>query len=137
MLLLITKDLKKQLEEIGQNEVNFILCNSEPDPTFSQWADILAPCGFACTIMDPKVNANSFISSRKRLGLAKETVWARLVYNYHPEVQGEILLKMSDLADKGSIVTTRNVTLNWKDVRKAHQMVETSKTLGKIVLTVD
>jgi NADPH2:quinone reductase len=67
-----------------------------------------------------------------------EYMFARSMYQTPDMIeQHHILTKISRLVDEGKLRTTLNTRLepiNAENLRKAHAMIETGRTIGKIVL---
>ena len=77
------------------------------------------------------------------LGGAKESVQAEAekrnieAKNYLVHSSGEDMAKLADLLQRGEMKAHVAYTFAFEDMAKAHQQVETRKTNGKVVVTVD
>ncbi len=72
------------------------------------------------------------------MSLHWEFVYTRSMYATRDQIrQHDLLNRVSDLIDAGVLRTTMNETfgtINAANLRRAHQLIETNKALGKIVL---
>jgi len=135
------QDLRTQLDQNNITSVDHIFCTAEPEHTIAQWYGIIKACGTAGIILDPSpsiyAEIGKFLCGPKRVSLSREVIWARGYYNEQPEKQGNILQRLTNLVDQKKVVSTATQVMDWENMAEAHKLVETSKTIGKIVLRVN
>jgi len=132
---------REELERIGIKEVEYILCCNSTEMHFQNMADVIAPQGKICTIVETKdqqpVNINLFQS--KSATLAWELMFTKSMYQT-PDMQSqhELLTCVAELIEQGVLKTTLHEMLGRLDaqnLREAHHRIETGQTIGKIVLS--
>jgi NADPH:quinone reductase len=98
--------------------------------------EIIRPFGQLCLIDDPE-NFDIRIFKRKALSLHWEFMFAKSLFNFNMESQGEILQKVAKLVEAGKIRSTANVKLsglNVSNFKQAHTMLESGEAIGKITI---
>ncbi len=118
---------------------DYILCNNDTDGYFEAMATLIKPQGKICSIVETTKSVNLDLLKTKSATFVWEFMFTRSMFQT-PDmaVQGEILAKISQLIDNGSIKTTLNQVLspiNAENLRKAHAQIEAGNTIGKIVLS--
>ena len=74
---------------------------------------------------------------RKSITVSWELMFTKSLFGYKPETQGQILAEVAGLADAGRLKpVVRKVLsgLSSENLRSAHTMLESSTTIGKIVI---
>ncbi len=123
-------DLAAQVPEGAE----FVLsCAEKPD--WKALSTILKPFGRICSIL-PAVGADLGGIFMKRGTVAFEVMFARAMHGVEPERQGAILDRVADFLDRKVLRSPVTKVLDWKDVRAAHEAIDTAHTLGKLVLRV-
>lgn len=131
--------LQAQLETHGFSYIDSIFSLYRTDAYWEQIADIIAPQGKVCAIMDhmSPVDLNQLKS--KSITFVWESMFTRPIFQTQDLAkQGEWLKQLAAWVDQGYIRTTMQEELhpiNAKNLRKAHQQIESGKTVGKIVLS--
>jgi NADPH:quinone reductase len=128
---------KEQMAEIGIPEVEYIAGLTATDIHYPGLVEVLVPQGKFGLIDDPKsLDANPL--KRKSASLHWEFMFARSLFSTPDMVaQHALLNEVSELVDAGVIRTTLASTLGLisaKSLKKAHALVESGRSRGKVVL---
>ncbi|CAM5221230.1 Zinc-type alcohol dehydrogenase-like protein OS=Castellaniella defragrans OX=75697 GN=HNR28_003201 PE=3 SV=1 [Castellaniella defragrans] len=130
--------LAAQVEALGLGAPAFVFSTSHTDDYLADIATLLAPQGRLALIDDPKV-FDIVPLKRKSLSVHWESMFTRsLMKTADIARQQEILRKVAELADAKKIMTTREQslgTINAANLRKAHALIESGRSIGKIVLS--
>lgn len=126
-----------QLEAHGIKEVAFIFSNAQSDTYLPQYNEILAPQGRLGLIDSPKTfDINSL--KAKSISVHWESMFTRSLYMTNDiQRQGQILTHIAELLDHGEIQPTLTRVMrpmNAATLREAHQLIETNRSVGKIVI---
>lgn len=132
-----TEDLAVQLKRLGLAGVDYIL-NTAELTNFPQLVSVLNPLGHICSIVTGEAARCLDVTelTPKRGTLSFELMFTRPRLNLEPEKQGQILERVASLLDEGTLISTVTQVMDWSDVQRAHEAIETGHTVGKIVLTV-
>lgn len=118
---------------------DYILCNNDTDAYFEILAGLIKPQGKICSIVETAQPVDLDLLKSKSATFVWEFMFTRSMFQTHDmAVQGEILNKIGQLIDNGSIKTTLNQVLspiNADNLRNAHAQIEAGNTIGKIVLS--
>lgn len=132
-----SRDLHEQLQHLGLAGVDYIFTTAALT-NFPQLVQVLNPFGTLCCILGgpatQSLDASGLVS--KRGTLTFELMFTRPRVNIDLERQGAILDRVADWLDRGVLVTTLTKAMDWKQVAEAHRAIETTHTLGKMVLEV-
>ena len=127
-----------QLKAIGYDSVDYILCLNSTEKHWTNMAEVIAPQGKICSIVDSKEPLNINLLKGKSVTFVWESMFTRSLYQTPDiEEQHRILNEVSQLADAGKIQTTINERLapiNAANLRLAHTKLEAGRTIGKIVI---
>ena len=131
------KPLKEQMNAIGIPEVEYIAGLTATDIHYPALVEVLAPQGKFGLIDDPKsLDANPL--KRKAASLHWEFMFARSLYGTPDMIaQHDLLNEVSALVDAGVIRTTLVNAfglINADNLKKAHALVESGRSRGKVVL---
>ena len=130
-------DLPAQLAAIGAGQVRHVFSITNTDRHWPAIAAVVAPQGRIGLIDDPAPFDISLIK-RKSVSLHWEFMFARPLFaTPDMEEQHRLLAEVARLVDAGSIRTTMTENLGpitAASLRRAHAMVESGRTRGKIVL---
>jgi zinc-binding alcohol dehydrogenase family protein len=131
------KPLGPQLEALGIGQVDHAIGLTHTDDYFDQIVEIVKPQGQFGLIDDPKALDVTKLK-RKSISLHWESMFTRSTYQT-PDMarQHEILDRVARLVDEGTIRTTLGEhfgAITAANLRRAHQLVESHKAKGKIVL---
>jgi len=132
-----SKPLVAQVEQLNIGQVTHVASLTHTDTYLDSYVELLAPMGKIALIDDPK-SIDIKKLKQKSLSLHWEFMFTRSMFNTSDiNKQHQLLNKVSDLIDQGYIQTTvgNNLgTINAKNLRIAHKMLESGKSIGKIVL---
>lgn len=127
-----------QLKEIGFDQVDYIFCLNSTDKHWNGMAEAIAPQGKICSIVETDAPLNLNLLKNKSVAFVWELMFTRSTYQTPDMIeQHKLLGEVSRLVDNGALRTTSNATLspiNASNLRKAHAMLESGSTVGKIVL---
>jgi zinc-binding alcohol dehydrogenase family protein len=133
-----TKPLVAQLRDIAIPQVEFIAGLNATDRHYPVLVEALAPQGKFGLIDDPGA-LDVTLLKRKSASLHWEFMFARPVFQTSDMLaQHRLLNEVADLVDAGVIRTTLGENLgkiNAATLKKAHAMIESGRTRGKLVLT--
>jgi NADPH2:quinone reductase len=132
-----TKPLVAQLRDIAIPEVEFIASLTATDTHYPALVEALAPQGKLGLIDDPQ-RLDVTLLKRKSASLHWEFMFARPVYQT-PDMpaQHALLDEVAAMVDAGVIRTTLAETLgtiNARNLKRAHALIESVHTRGKLVL---
>ena len=134
-----TNPLADQLQALQMSPVKYIVSLTATARNFPQLVEVLAPQGKIGLIDDP-ATLDVVPLKRKAASLHWEFMFARSMWRT-PDMaqQGKLLNRISDLVDRGELRSTQTQTFSPIDVnnlKRAHAMVESGKTIGKVTLTI-
>lgn len=131
-------NLKEELAQIGHNEVNYILDFVDLGFYWESIAEIIKPQGHIVSITESSNPLNLDILKVKSVSFHWEFMYTRSMFQTEDmERQYEILNHISELLEAGTIQSTLTTTLQGftvENLKKAHQMQESGKTIGKTVI---
>jgi NADPH2:quinone reductase len=132
-----SKPLKPQIEALKLPPVALIASLTATEQHFPALIDLLAPQGKFGLIDDP-ATLNAMPLKSKSASLHWEAMFARSSYTT-PDIiaQHHLLNDVADLIDKGVLRTTldqRFGTINAANLKKAHALIESGASVGKVVL---
>jgi zinc-binding alcohol dehydrogenase family protein len=129
--------LAAELERIGIPHPDYIVSLTQTDRHFTEIAKAIAPQGKFGLIDDPKPIDISLLKG-KSVSLHWESMFTRSIFETPDMVrQHEILSEMAVLVDAGEIRTTVGEhfgNINAANLKRAHALLESGKSRGKIVL---
>ncbi|MFC5652484.1 zinc-binding alcohol dehydrogenase family protein [Paenibacillus solisilvae] len=127
-----------QLKAIGHANVEYILCLNQTAQHWENMAEAIAPQGKICSIVETSEPLNLTLLKNKSASFAWEFMFTRSMYETADMAEQHLLLdQLADRIDAGKLRTTithRLSPINAATLRKAHAMIETGSTIGKIVL---
>lgn len=129
--------LLAQLQAAGVGEVSHVTSLTHTDSHFEQLIEALQPQGKLALIDDP-ASLDVVPMKRKALSLHWELMFTRSLYQTADMIrQHELLDRVAELIDQGVLKTTFGEhygTINAANLRRAHQLLESGRAQGKIVL---
>lgn len=129
--------LAPQLAALGHETVTHVVSLTHTDRYYPQFVEILAPFGQLALIDDPPSLDVSKLKARS-LSLVFELMFTRSLFKTNMESQGRLLGEVAALIDSGVIRTTvggENFgTIDAANLKRAHALLESGKSRGKIVL---
>jgi NADPH2:quinone reductase len=133
-----SKPLAEQLTAIGHANVALVASLTGTDQHFPAMPTLIAPQGKFALIDDPKA-LDVMPLKYKSISLLWETMFTRSLYGTPDMIaQHKLLNDVSTMIDDGLIVTTmaKELTpINAANLKKAHALIESGKSIGKVVLT--
>ena len=132
-----TQDLNTQIKALGLDAPRYIFSTNQTETYLPQISKLIAPQGKFGLIDDPKsLDIGEFKS--KSVSVHWEFMFTRSMFNTTDiEQQSQLLHQVAELVDNHRIKTTLNQTLgkiNAKNLKLAHELIETGRAKGKIVL---
>ena len=131
-------DLKNELERIGYSQVNYILEFVNLKGYWELMAEIIKPQGHIVSITGSDEPLNLNILKTKSVSFSWEFMYTRSMYATEDiDRQHQILNKISNLLDDGTLQTTLTTTLEGfsvENLKQAHKIQESGKTIGKTVI---
>ena len=132
-----SRPLAAQISELGIGAPAFVFSTTHTEKHAADIAELIAPQGRFALIDDPKV-FDIMLFKRKAVSIHHELMFTRSIYGT-PDMseQGKILDAMAVLVDDGKIRTTLTRKLspiNAANLKTVHALIESSTSIGKIVL---
>src|SRR3984893_7839031 len=129
--------MKEQIEKLRLAPVALIASLTNTDQHYKALADLLAPQGEFGLIDDPP-EFNVSVFKGKAVSIHWESMFTRSSFQT-PDMIGQhaLLNDVADLIDKGVLRTTLDQafgTINAANLKRAHALLESGKSRGKIVL---
>jgi NADPH2:quinone reductase len=130
--------LKEELQDIGHDEVDYILDFVNINAYWETAIEIIKPQGHIVTITGSSDPLNLSLLKNKSVTFTWELMYTRSMYTTDDIAkQHQILNELSGLLDAGTLKTTLTTTLQGftvDNLKRAHQMQESGKTIGKTVI---
>ncbi|MEB7434498.1 zinc-binding alcohol dehydrogenase family protein [Staphylococcus pasteuri] len=134
-------DIFEQLKQHNVDAVDYILCLHDTDIHWDAIVQSIKPEGKICSIVENNKPLDILKLKNKSATFVWEFMFTKSMYRTESMVsQHYILNEISQLIDSGKIKTSLNTVLspfNAKTMRQAHQLLETEKTIGKVVVDFD
>lgn len=129
--------LAPQIEALGLGQPGFVFSTANTDLYLPDIIRFIAPQGHIALIDDPK-SLDIISVKSKSLSVHLEMMFTRSLFNTADiDQQRQILTTIATLIDQHKIVSTRTETIgtiNVDHLKKAHAMLESGTTIGKLVL---
>lgn len=130
--------LQREMEQLNI-QPDYILCNNDTDAYFETMAALIKPQGKICSIVETTKPINLDLLKSKSATFVWEFMFTRSMFKTDDMiVQHDILQRVAQLIDAGTLTTTLNQILspiNAENLRKAHAQLESGTTIGKLVLS--
>ncbi|MCD1261487.1 zinc-binding alcohol dehydrogenase family protein [Paenibacillus athensensis] len=127
-----------QLRELGFNAVDYIFCLNQTAEHWSAMAEAIAPQGKICSIVETQQPLNLNLLKNKSVTFVWELMFTRPMFGTPDQIeQHHLLNEVAARIDAGELRTTlteRLTPINAEQLRHAHALVESGRTIGKIVL---
>lgn len=127
-----------QLKSIGHEQVSYIFNLSSTGKYWSQMVHAIAPQGRICGIVDAEEPLDLNLLKSKSATFVWEMMFTRPIFQTEDQIeQHKLLNRVAQLIDSGILRTTltrRLEPINAENLRFAHSLVESGKTIGKVVL---
>lgn len=132
-------DIPAQLNKLGIDQVDYVLMFNDTDKNFPAAADVLKPQGGICTIVENSKPVPVELLKAKSGAFHWEFMFTRSMFGTPDMIeQHKLLTEVARLVDSGALRTTVGEDLgkiNAANLRRAHQMLEAGRAIGKLVLT--
>jgi zinc-binding alcohol dehydrogenase family protein len=132
------EDIPAQIRALGVDGVDFVLCLNSTDQHWEAMAEIVAPQGHICSIVETSAPVDLRLLMSKSASFSWELMFTRPMFGTADMVkQHELLNEVSRLVDAGTLRTTLGEVIrpiSAANLRRAHQQIEGGRTVGKIVL---
>ncbi|MFB5676797.1 zinc-binding alcohol dehydrogenase family protein [Paenibacillus terreus] len=127
-----------QLKELGIDQADYIFCLHSTEKHWQNMAEAIAPQGKICSIVETDEALNLTLLMNKSATFVWEFMFTRSMFQTPDMIeQHKLLNEVARLVDQGVIRTTaaqKLAPINAENLRKAHAMLETGRTVGKVVL---
>lgn len=128
-----------QLTEAGVGQVTYQACLTHTEDHWPSVVEVAAPQGAIGIIDDPSVPLDTNALKGKSLSLRWELMFTRSLFET-PDIadQGALLAEVAGLVDSGVLRTTLQDAvspINAANLIAAHQLLESGRAVGKLVLT--
>lgn len=131
------KPLTPQIEALGLGQPGFVFSTANTDAYLPDIVKFIAPQGHIALIDDPKT-LDIVPLKIKCLSIHWEMMFTRTLFSAADIAQQQaILSQIASLIDQKMIVSTRTETIGKitvDNLKTAHSMLESGKTIGKLVL---
>ncbi|NOY85137.1 MAG: zinc-binding alcohol dehydrogenase family protein [Nitrospirae bacterium] len=131
------QSLVSQLQDSGYSDVIYVASLTHTATHLSEIASLISPQGDLAVIDDLKT-FDIMPFKRKSIAIHWELMFTRSLFQTQDMIEQHYLLtQVADLVDEGRIKTTMTEnfgTINAKNLIKAHALLESGKSRGKIVL---
>lgn len=136
------KPLKDQLKSLGIENVDYVMICHSTNGYLEQAVDIVAPFGKIGSIVevtDQLPGLHKPEAFQKSLSFHWEFMLGKGMYNTDLQSQGDILKKVAELYNNGVLTSlvSEQYTLSVANLIKAHEKLESGKSIGKISLKVE
>jgi NADPH2:quinone reductase len=132
-----SKSMKEQIEKLKLPPVALIASLTNTDQHYKALAEIIAPQGKFGLIDDP-AEFNVSVFKGKAVSIHWESMFTRSSFQTPDMIaQHHLLNDVADLIDKSVLRTTLDQTfgtINAANLKRAHALIESGKSRGKIVL---
>ncbi len=131
-------DLLNEMQKIGFKQVDFVVDFVDANGYWDAMVELIKPQGHIASITGSSnpIALNKLKS--KSVSFSWELMFTRAMFNTDDMIaQHEILNKVAALVDQKEIKSTLNVTLKGftvENLKRAHALSESGKTIGKIVI---
>ncbi|MCK0143619.1 zinc-binding alcohol dehydrogenase family protein [Aliiroseovarius sp. F20344] len=132
-----SKPLAPQIEALGLGQPGWVFSTTHTHQYIDQIAELIAPQGHFGLIDDPET-LNIMPFKTKAVSSHWELMFTRSLFGT-PDIQRQhdILNEVAELLDEGKIKSTATETIgkiNAATLKRAHEIIETNKAKGKLVL---
>jgi zinc-binding alcohol dehydrogenase family protein len=132
-------DVPAQLNQLGIDQVDYVLMFNDTDKNFPAAAQVLKPQGGICTIVENSKPVPVELLKAKSAAFHWEFMFTRSMFGTPDMIeQHKLLTEVARLVDSGALRTTVGEDLgkiNAVNLRRAHQLLEAGRAIGKLVLT--
>lgn len=130
--------LVEEMTAIGHAEVDFILDFVDVNQYWDAFVKLIKPQGQIGSISDPSEPVNLRQLKGKSVSFHWELMFTRAMFHTADMArQHEILNSVAGLLDNGTLKSTLNTALKGfsaENLKEAHRLLESGKTIGKVVV---
>lgn len=134
-----SEPLSAEFAAAGMKGITDVASLTHTDEYFDEVVSMMRPQGRFALIDDPVKPLDISAMKQKSISLHWEFMFTRAMFKTDDMArQGEILNQVADLIDEGKIRSSLNQTLspiNAETLSKAHELIRSQRTTGKIVVT--
>jgi zinc-binding alcohol dehydrogenase family protein len=131
--------MSPQIKAVVPQGVDYVLALTQTERHFTDLVDVLKPQGALALIDDPKTPLDITLLKSKSLSLHWELMFTRHRFQTPDLIaQHQLLNEVADLVDAGVLRTTHREhlgTINAANLKRAHALLESGRTVGKVVLS--
>ncbi len=132
------EDMAAQLKELGREHVDYVLCLNSTDSHWSTMAEVVAPQGHVCSIVETSAPVDLRLLMAKSASFSWELMFTRSMFGTSDiQEQHNLLTEVARLVDDGTLRGTSDKAagvISAANLREAHAQLEGGRTIGKIVL---
>jgi len=133
-----SQPLLPQLQALDITSVSHVASLTHTDQHYAELVQLLAPQGKLALIDDPVGGIDIMLLKQKSISLHWEFMFTRAMFETADMIaQHQLLTDLSRLIQQGQVKTTLKHTLgsiNAANLRQAHQLLESGRAIGKVVL---
>ncbi|WJH36193.1 zinc-binding alcohol dehydrogenase family protein [Paenibacillus sp. CC-CFT747] len=130
--------LLPQLNAIGFSSVPYIFCLNALEKHWAGISEAVSPQGVVCAIDDPVSPLNLKLLKQKSVTFVWEFMFTRSLFETEDMIEQHLLLnRVADAVDQQKLKTTLTEVIgpiSAENPRKAHKLLESNRTIGKVVL---
>jgi NADPH:quinone reductase len=134
-----SQPLADQVKTLAGSSVHYVASLNGTDQHWKEVAELIAPEGRFGLIDDPREVLDLRLFKRKSASLHWEFMFTRAIFETDdPLAQHRILNEVAELVETGVLRSTLTANLgpiSAANLRKAHEMIESGSTIGKLVLS--
>ena len=132
------RELLPEMEKIGFPQVNFIVDFFNVNQYWDAFVQLIKPQGQIGSISDPAEPVKLRQLKSKSVSFHWELMFTRSMFQTDDMgEQHKILSNVADLLDEGTLESTLQTTLKGctvENLKEAHRLLESNKTIGKLVI---
>ncbi|MEM8868440.1 MAG: zinc-binding alcohol dehydrogenase family protein [Verrucomicrobiota bacterium] len=132
------QDIQAQLKQLGVDSVGYVASLTHTDAHLPTIQEVIAPQGALCLIDDP-ASLDILPFKIKSVRILWELMFTRSLFQTADMYkQGELLSQVARMVDAGELRSTLSESfgsINATNLKRAHALLESGKSVGKIVLS--
>jgi NADPH2:quinone reductase len=133
------KNLVEEVRNAGFKYVDFIVDFVDNNAYWPMMAELIKPQGHIASITGSSEPVALNMLKNKSVTFSWELMYTRSMFQTEDMIdQHNILNKIADLIEDGTLTSTLQTTLTGfttENLKKAHALIESGKTIGKVVIT--
>ena len=131
-------NLVEEMSAQDCGSIDYILCLNNTDQHWTAMAEIIAPQGIICSIVENAEPLDINLLKSKSATFTWEFMFTRSMFSTDDMIEQQKLLNaIAQLINNNELVTTVNEVIrpiNAENLRKVHAFIEQGRAIGKIVL---